>query len=179
MSPQDPQDLVRWAANLFAGWFQTRQGRKWGDYVRQESAEWALDFILGDGERPGLWERMAAYDPTRPFAPWFRRCAWNFWVSRVRGRRTRLYPGDLPRAAEENPQHLEMLGGKDAGFETDILAEGDLVRIAALQSNRRVAVVLRLAWREGLPPAEIAARLGAPASTVRSDLRRVRAAQSA
>jgi RNA polymerase sigma-70 factor (ECF subfamily) len=117
------------------------------------------------------WRGLDRVDPRRPFAPWLLRIAVNAAVDRTRRRRVRrteplddTTPGNDPlpdRAAERAFLWDRLVGALDE-----------------LPPRLRAAVVLFEV--EGYAHAEIAAILGVPEGTVRSDVhharRRLRAA---
>jgi RNA polymerase sigma-70 factor (ECF subfamily) len=103
------------------------------------------------------WRRIGAYDDP---AAWVRRVAWNLATSRWRRLRTAVRAARLHR--EEHTR----------GPEPDRVAL--VAALATLPDRQRRIVVLH--YYGDLPVAEIAAELGIPAGTVKSDLHRARAA---
>jgi RNA polymerase sigma-70 factor (ECF subfamily) len=107
------------------------------------------------------WRNLAAYDPARPFRPWLARVVLN--AARDLRRKSRV------RAVEELPETAATAG--PSAFDEAVQAE---VRerfaraVAALPERQRMAVTLFDV--EGYAHAEIAALLGVPDGTVRSDL---------
>lgn len=107
------------------------------------------------------WRHIASYDANRPFAPWLMRIVMNAAADLRRKRRVRTteqIPGSA-LSAEASPE-----------VETDrVLFRSQLnAALAELPERQRIAVVLFDA--EGYPHADIAAMLGVPEGTVRSDV---------
>lgn len=106
-------------------------------------------------------DRLETYDPGRPFGPWLMRIASNAAIDLLRRRAVRRAdtldetisaPGVSPAAA--------------AGMAE--LRERIAAAMAALPERQRIAVTLF--DLEGYPHAEIAAILGVPEGTARSDV---------
>lgn len=111
-------------------------------------------FLLG-------WRHIGRYDPARPFAPWLMRIVMNAAADLRRKRKV--------RATEEIPVSA-ISPGASPEVETDrTLFRAQLEdALAQLPERQRVAVVLFDA--EGYSHADIAALLGIPEGTVRSDV---------
>ena len=105
----------------------------------------------------GPWDRISGYDD--PLA-WVRRVAWNLAINRWR--RTRTVRRFLAR---QRPEHVS--GPSPERLDLD-------AALARLPINQRRAVALH--YLADLSTAEIAGECGVPDSTVRSWLRRARAA---
>jgi RNA polymerase sigma-70 factor, ECF subfamily len=107
------------------------------------------------------WRHIARYDPARPFTPWLMRIVMNAAADLRRKRRVR----------STEPIPVSALSAEAAPDEE---AHRTLFRVeleqalAELPERQRVAVVLFDA--EGYAHADIAAMLGVPEGTVRSDV---------
>jgi RNA polymerase sigma factor (sigma-70 family) len=121
-----------------------------------------------DAVQDGLlaaWRAIGRYDPDRPFRPWLLRIVLN--AARDLGRRR-----VVRRTEALAPDAVERVPG--AGPTPEQAAGRALLRealdraLAALPDRQRVAVTLFDG--EGYAHAEIAALLGVPEGTVRSDL---------
>ena len=107
------------------------------------------------------WRNMSRYDPSRPFTPWLMRIVMNAAADLRRKRRVRTTEpipltalSDVASPEEETDRTL---------FNAQLEAA-----LAELPERQRVAVVLFDA--EGYAHADIAALLGVPEGTVRSDV---------
>jgi RNA polymerase sigma-70 factor (ECF subfamily) len=107
------------------------------------------------------WRNIARFDPSRPFTPWLMRIVMNAAADLRRKRRVRTTDpipvsalSDVASPEEETDRTL---------FNAQLQAA-----LAELPERQRVAVVLFDA--EGYAHADIAAMLGVPEGTVRSDV---------
>ena len=107
------------------------------------------------------WRNIARYDPARPFTPWLMRIVMNAAADLRRKRRVRTTE-PIPASA--------LSASASPEEETDrTLFNAQLeAALAELPERQRVAVVLFDA--EGYAHADIAAMLGVPEGTVRSDV---------
>ncbi|MDH4044275.1 MAG: sigma-70 family RNA polymerase sigma factor [Gemmatimonadota bacterium] len=107
------------------------------------------------------WRHLGRYDASRPFGPWLLRIVANAAADRRRRRRVRQTEELSPVAAS---------GDAGPATETDrsALREAFEVALEELPERQRMAVVLFDV--EGCSHAEIAAVLGIPEGTVRSDV---------
>ena len=114
--------------------------------------------------------KLDQYDPRRPFGPWLLRIVSNAATDRRRRRTVRRVEPLDPGLAAGGPR-------PDTAAERRALGERLRQALAELPERRRVAVVLFDV--EGYSHAEIAAVLGIPEGTVRSEVfharRRLRA----
>lgn len=114
------------------------------------------------------WRSLSGYDPTRPFAPWLRKIAWNCGLS-ARGDGAGGIPGaagaEADEAADPSPGPEEAASGSEERRRI----EGAM---ASLPAELRTVMVLRAV--EGLSYAEIAETAGIPSGTVMSRLSRAR-----
>jgi len=114
--------------------------------------------------------KLDQYDPRRPFGPWLLRIVSNAATDRRRRRTVRRVEPLDPGLAAGGPR-------PDTAAEQRALGERLRQALAELPERRRVAVVLFDV--EGYSHAEIAAVLGIPEGTVRSEVfharRRLRA----
>ncbi len=107
------------------------------------------------------WRNLSAYDPGRPFRPWLARVVLN--AARDLRRKSRV------RAVEELPETAATEGRDALDLASDAEVRERFARaVAALPERQRLAVTLFDV--EGYAHAEIAALLGVPDGTVRSDL---------
>ncbi len=107
------------------------------------------------------WRAIDRYDPTRPFGPWLLRIVLN--QARDQRRRRAVRAAEPLTGAEP-----ARAAGPDTEAHRALLRERLREALAALPERQRVAVTLFDG--EGYPHAEIAALLGIPEGTVRSDL---------
>ena len=107
------------------------------------------------------WRHIARYDPARPFAPWLMRIVMNAAADLRRKRRVRLTE-QIPVSALASDASPEEETDRTL-FRSELQAA-----LAELPERQRVAVVLFDA--EGYAHADIAALLGVPEGTVRSDV---------
>ena len=106
-------------------------------------------------------DRIETYDPSRPFGPWLVRIATNAAIDLLRRRTV--------RRADALHDAVPSGGPSPAGEAARRELRGRLhVALAALPERQRIAVTLFDA--EGYAHAEIAAILGVPEGTVRSDV---------
>lgn len=106
-------------------------------------------------------DRIETYDRKRPFGPWLMRIASNAAIDLLRRRSV--------RKAEVIDETIAARGtGPDRHAESAELKERLHAALAALPERQRVAVTLF--DLEGYAHAEIAASLGIPEGTVRSDV---------
>lgn len=126
-----------------------------------------------DAVQDGLlaaWRGIAGYDPERPFRPWLLRIVVNAARDFARRRRVRQTEQLPPERATGRP-------GPDVQAERAELRARLQQALATLPERQRTIAVLFEV--EGYAHAEIAALLGMPEGTVRSDLfharRRLRA----
>jgi len=115
-----------------------------------------------------LFRSLSSYDPSRPFAPWLRKIAWNTSLSLYRDARAgvpRVPESEAPEAPDPSPDPEEAAERKQ---ETERVAGA----MAELPPELRTVLVLRAV--EGLSYAEIAESTGVPAGTVMSRLSRAR-----
>jgi RNA polymerase sigma-70 factor, ECF subfamily len=107
------------------------------------------------------WRHIGRFDPSRPFAPWLMRIVMNAAADLRRKRRV--------RSTEQIPLSAES-GGPSPEDDTDRTLFRSQLRAAldTLPERQRIAVVLFDA--EGYGHADIAAMLGIPEGTVRSDV---------
>ena len=115
-----------------------------------------------------LFRSLPSYDPSRPFAPWLRKIAWNTSLSLYRDARAgvpRVPESEAPEAPDPSPDPEEAAERKQ---ETERVAGA----MAGLPPELRTVLVLRAV--EGLSYAEIAESTGVPAGTVMSRLSRAR-----
>lgn len=114
-----------------------------------------------------VYERIAQYDPSRPFAPWFMRVVVNDALAAAK-RQTRQIPLDEEPDADTSALAAWL---RDGGDSPDLAAEVGELREAVrraldtLTPDQRAAVVLR--YYLGLSESEMADQLGAPAGTVK------------
>ena len=107
------------------------------------------------------WRNVGAYDPARPVRPWLARVVLNAARDLRRKRRVRTTE-ELPETAtSRGPDAFDMVV-------TAEIRERFAAAVEALPERQRVAVTLF--DLEGYAHAEIAALLGVPDGTVRSDL---------
>jgi RNA polymerase sigma-70 factor (ECF subfamily) len=106
-------------------------------------------------------DRLETYDPSRPFGPWLMRIASNAAIDLVRRRTVRAALPLEPYVASSRP------GPADDTEAAEIRREL-AAALAELPERQRAAVTLFDV--EGYPHAEIAAILGIPEGTVRSDV---------
>jgi len=106
-------------------------------------------------------DRLETYDPSRPFGPWLMRIASNAAIDLVRRRTVRAALPLEPYVASTGP------GPADETEAAEIRRELGAA-LAELPERQRAAVTLFDV--EGYPHAEIAAILGVPEGTVRSDV---------
>jgi RNA polymerase sigma-70 factor (ECF subfamily) len=107
------------------------------------------------------WRHIGRYDPARPFAPWLMRIVMNAAADLRRKRRVRATE-EIPASAPTDAASPET--------ETDrTLFRSSLeAALAKLPERQRAAIMLFDA--EGYAHADIAAMLGVPEGTVRSDV---------
>lgn len=104
---------------------------------------------------------LGRYDPTRPFGPWLMRIVANAAADRRRRRRVRAaQPIPADAASGATPP--------DAAADRAAFHEALRAALAALPERQRAAIVLFDV--EGYTHREIAAVLGIPEGTVRSDV---------
>ncbi len=117
-----------------------------------------------DAVQDGLlsaWRALDRFDTTRPFRPWLMRIVLNS-ARDLRRRRTVRQTDQLPESqASRTP-------GPERETERRLLRSRLDAALATLPERQRLAVTLFDA--EGYPHAEIAALLGVPEGTVRSDV---------
>ena len=107
------------------------------------------------------WRHIARYDPSRPFAPWLMRIVMNAAADLRRKRRVRTTE-QIPLSALSSETSPEEATDRTL-FRSELQTA-----LAALPERQRVAVVMFDA--EGYAHADIAALLGVPEGTVRSDV---------
>lgn len=112
------------------------------------------------------YERIAQFDDSRPFGPWFLRGVVNSAATAAtRARRQTALPGSGADIPWEPPDD-------DPGPEQVILAAETAAEVwralESLPADQRAAAILR--YYLELPEAETAARLGTPTGTVKSRL---------
>jgi RNA polymerase sigma factor (sigma-70 family) len=107
------------------------------------------------------WRHIARYDPARPFAPWLMRIVMNAAADLRRKRRVRSTE-PIPVSAL-SPEALPDEAADRTLFRSELEKA-----LASLPERQRMAVVLFDA--EGYAHADIAALLGVPEGTVRSDV---------
>ncbi|HEU5048894.1 MAG TPA: sigma-70 family RNA polymerase sigma factor [Gemmatimonadales bacterium] len=107
------------------------------------------------------WRAIGRYDRTRPFRPWLMRIV----INAARDARRR---GTVRRTEQLSPTAAAAGGGPDQHTDRALLREKLAAAMAALPERQRLAVLMFDA--EGYPHAEIAATLGVPEGTVRSDV---------
>jgi RNA polymerase sigma-70 factor (ECF subfamily) len=112
-----------------------------------------------------VWQSIARFDETRPFAPWVVTIAVNRAKTKLAGRRLTEEVDET--IAWEGPSPLE-------NAETAFLARNVRGAVAGLPEDQRVVLHLRAV--EGLSYAEIASALEIPVGTVMSRLGRAREA---
>jgi RNA polymerase sigma-70 factor (ECF subfamily) len=122
------------------------------------------------------YERIAQFDDTRPFGPWFLRGVVNS-AATAAGRRRRFVPLVTTRDTDDSDAGANDVAGTQPSPETLILqaeTHDELWQaLDRLPPAQRAAAVLRLYLE--LPEAEAAERLGVPLGTVKS---RVNAART-
>lgn len=106
-------------------------------------------------------DRLETYDPGRPFGPWLMRIASNAAIDLIR-RRTVRRADALDDTISARGVSPETAAGNAE------LRERIAAAMAALPERQRIAVTLF--DLEGYPHAEIAAILGVPEGTARSDV---------
>jgi RNA polymerase sigma-70 factor (ECF subfamily) len=109
-----------------------------------------------------VYERIAQYDASRPFGPWFIRSVVNDALKAVTRQRT----SPLDPEAGEPPAPWEE--GPEARLEAAETREAVWAVLEQLAPGQRAAVVLR--YYADLDDAEVAQMLGVPAGTVRRRL---------
>jgi RNA polymerase sigma-70 factor (ECF subfamily) len=116
------------------------------------------------------WRALGRFDPTRPFGPWFLRIVVNA-AADLRRRRALRRTEDIPESTPDP--------GSTPERDTDraLLREALDRALATLSERHRMALVLHDA--EGYVHEEIAAMLGVPVGTVRSDVFHARRAMRA
>jgi RNA polymerase sigma-70 factor, ECF subfamily len=105
--------------------------------------------------------KLAQFDPRRPFGPWLMRIASNAAIDRRRRQSVR-------RAEPIDEAMVDGRDRTDRAAERRRLSEHLRAALAELPERQRLAVTLYDA--EGYSHAEIAAILGVPEGTVRSDV---------
>lgn len=125
-----------------------------------------------------LWERLARYDQSRPFTPWFMTMATNYALNaraKARLRKTASLdappPGGDPDRKGSEPADAT---GAQAGEAAAGNEERALIRRAIAELPSHYAGPVVLYYLEGLGVKEIAARLGIPEGTVKIRLHRAR-----
>jgi len=115
-----------------------------------------------------VYRSLSSYDPSRPFAPWLRKIAWNTALSVRRNARA-----GVPRVPEDDaPEPVDPAPDPSAAAERKQEAERVAGAMAGLPAELRAVLVLRAV--EGLSYAEIAEATGVPPGTVMSRLSRAR-----
>lgn len=116
-----------------------------------------------------LYQRLDAYDPTRPFRAWLYGIAHLVWKDSRRQSARRLeYLSRLAameREASEGPSPEHDL---DAELDRDLIGVAVRVAVSHLSEEHRAVLILR--HYQGLAYPEIAEALGIPVGTVKSRL---------
>ena len=107
------------------------------------------------------WEKIAAFDPARPFRPWLFGIAWRKYRESRRGWR-RLLARETRYAEQQS-----VVGGSDPGLGLDLASA-----CAALPPDQRAAVLLCLGC--DFTQMEAAQALALPLGTVKSHIARGR-----
>lgn len=125
-----------------------------------------------------LWERIARYDQSRPFTPWFMTLATNYALNaraKARLRKTASLdappPGGDPERKGSEPADPVSAQAGQAAAENE---ERALIRKAIGELPAHYAGPVVLYYLEGLGVKEIAARLDIPEGTVKIRLHRAR-----
>jgi RNA polymerase sigma factor (sigma-70 family) len=107
------------------------------------------------------WRHIGRYDPARPFAPWLMRIVVNAAADLRRKRRVRTTE-EIPASA------LSMETTPEEATDRTLFRSRLSAALAELPERQRMAVVLFDV--EGYAHADIAAMLGVPEGTIRSDV---------
>ncbi|MGH2522215.1 MAG: sigma-70 family RNA polymerase sigma factor [Anaerolineales bacterium] len=118
------------------------------------------------------YERLATYDPDRPFGPWMRRVAANLCLNRLEGTRSQLASVSLDEERDDPPAARET----EPEPRREQAEQAQALRAAILSLPSHYRVVIELRHFQELSYDEIAQTLRLPVSDVKSHLFRARKA---
>jgi RNA polymerase sigma-70 factor (ECF subfamily) len=160
---QTPADQAAWA-EFVEGYGQRIHAwcRRWGlqEADAQDVTQTVLLKVLGAVQ-------AFHYDPAQKFRSWLKTVTHHAWQDLVRSRRRAAAGGD---AASDNDPLLTLSARDDLGARLEAAYEQELVEQALERVRPRVQPptweAFRLTAFEGLPGAEVAARLGMAVTSV-------------
>lgn len=114
---------------------------------------------------------FAAFDPTRPLAPWVARMTYNVCLKQL-ARRKR--PGG-PSGDPEQVGHLPDLGASSPEEFAARAEAGDLISAALERLTAEDRVLVTLTYQDGMSNSEVAEAMDMPIGTVKTRLYRARA----